>query len=125
MPPTAVTSDVFTAIADSRRRQIIELLWQHKNLAVGALVLTLGLPQPAVSKHLGVLREVGIVSVRKQGQQRLYELNLDQVRPVYDWIKKFEAHWKHQLDRIRDRAERRARAGSETSKSATKAKGEP
>jgi DNA-binding transcriptional ArsR family regulator len=124
MPPTAVTSDVFTAIADSRRRQIIELLWQHKNLAVGALVLTLGLPQPAVSKHLGVLREVGIVSVRKQGQQRVYELNLDQVRPVYDWVKKFEAHWGHQLDRIRERAERRARAGSETSKSATKSKGE-
>jgi DNA-binding transcriptional ArsR family regulator len=124
MPRASVTSDVFTAIADSRRRQIIELLWRRRGLAVGTIVLTLGLPQPAVSKHLGVLREVGIVSVRKEGQHRVYELNLDQVRPVYDWVKTFERHWQRQLDRIRERAERRALASSKTPKSATKSKGE-
>jgi DNA-binding transcriptional ArsR family regulator len=124
MPRASVTSDVFTAIADSRRRQIIELLWRRRGLAVGTIVLTLGLPQPAVSKHLGVLREVGIVSVRKEGQHRVYELNLDRVRPVYDWVKTFERHWQRQLDRIRERAEGRALASSKAPKSATKSKGE-
>ena len=110
MSRTLTTTDVFSAIAEPRRRQIIDLLARRRSLAVGAIVLTLGLPQPAVSKHLGVLREVGIVSVSKQGQQRLYALNHDQLRPVYDWIKTFEQHWGRQLDRIQERAERRALA---------------
>ena len=76
--------------------------------------MTLGLPQPAVSKHLGVLRQVGLVSVSKQGQQRMYAVNLDQLRPVYDWVKTFERHWEHQLDRIRARAEKRTLAVSHT-----------
>src|SRR5579862_9305335 len=95
------TTDVFSAIAEPRRRQIIELLSRRHGLAVGTIVLALGMPQPAVSKHLGVLRQVGIVSVSKEGQRRLYELNHDQLRPVYDWIKTFERHWERQLDRIR------------------------
>ena len=110
MARASTTSDVFNAIAEPRRRQIIELLSQHRNLAVGAIVLSLGLPQPAVSKHLGVLREVGLVSVSKQGQSRVYEVNHEQLRPVYDWVKAFERHWDHQLDRIRARAEKRALA---------------
>ena len=104
MSPTPVTTDVFHAIAEPRRRQIIELLSGKGGLAVGAIVLALGLPQPAVSKHLGVLKEVGIVTVIKQGQQRVYELNADQLRPIYDWIKTFERYWDRQLDRIRTRA---------------------
>jgi DNA-binding transcriptional ArsR family regulator len=108
MPRAATTSDVFNAIAEPRRRQIIELLSRRRGLAVGAIVLALGVPQPAVSKHLGVLREVGLVSVSKNGQSRIYELNADQLRTVYDWVKAFERHWEHQLDRIRERAERRA-----------------
>ncbi len=110
MARASTTSDVFNAIAEPRRRQIIELLSRHKSLAVGSIVLTLGLPQPTVSKHLGVLRQVGLVSVSQQGQSRVYALELDQLRPVYDWIKTFEQHWDHQLDRIRTRAEKRAAA---------------
>ena len=112
MSRTSTTSDVFGAIAEPRRRQIIELLSRGRGLAVGAIVVALGLPQPAVSKHLSVLREVGIVSVRKQGQSRVYELNLDQLRPVADWVKTLERHWERQLDRIRARAERRAASPS-------------
>ena len=110
MARASTTSDVFNAIAEPRRRQIIELLSRHKSLAVGSIVLTLGLPQPTVSKHLGVLRQVGLVSVSQQGQSRVYALELDQLRPVYDWIKAFEQHWDHQLDRIRTRAEKRVAA---------------
>jgi len=108
MSRTSTTHDVFVAIAEPRRRQIIELLSRHRGLAVGAIVMALGLPQPAVSKHLSVLRGVGIVSVKKQGQSRMYELNLDQLRPVDAWVKSLERHWEQQLDRIRARAERHA-----------------
>lgn len=108
MSRAATTSDVFNAIAEPRRRQIIELLARRRGLAVGAIVLALKLRQSAVSKHLGVLREVGVVSVSKQGRQRVYELNADQLRPVFNWVKTFEQHWEHQLDRIRARAEQRA-----------------
>jgi DNA-binding transcriptional ArsR family regulator len=110
MPRASATSDIFQAIAEPRRRRIIELLSRSRGLAVGTIVMTLGLPQPAVSKHLSVLRKVGIVSASKQGQQRVYGLNSDQLRPVYDWVKTFDRHWERQLDRIRDRAERRVAA---------------
>jgi DNA-binding transcriptional ArsR family regulator len=110
MSRTSIATDVFSAIAEPRRRQIIDLLWRRRSLAVGTIVLTLALPQPAVSKHLAVLREAGIVSVSKQGRQRLYALNPEQLRPIYDWLKTFEQHWERQLDRIRMRAERRALA---------------
>jgi len=108
MARASTTSDVFNAIAEPRRRQIIELLSKQRRLTVGAIVLALGLQQPAVSKHLGVLREVGIVSMAKEGKNRLYDLNPDQLRPLQEWIKMLEQHWDHQLDRIRQRAEQRA-----------------
>jgi DNA-binding transcriptional ArsR family regulator len=122
MSRTPVTPDVFSAIAEPRRRQIIDLL-SRRSLAVGTIVLTLGLPQPAVSKHLGVLREAGIVYVSKQGRQRVYALNHEPLRPVYDWLKTFEQHWEHQLDRIRIRAERRALAQASTTTQAIRKKG--
>jgi DNA-binding transcriptional ArsR family regulator len=123
MARASAKSDVFSAIAEPRRRQIIELLSRRRGLAVGAIVLTLGLPQPAVSKHLGVLRQAGLVSVTRQGQHRLYELNHDQLRPVYDWVKAFERQWERQLDRIRARAERRALELPSTPRRPTRTKG--
>jgi DNA-binding transcriptional ArsR family regulator len=78
-------------------------------LAVGTLVASLGLPQPAVSKHLSVLRKVGVVAVTKQGKQRVYNLEAAKLKTVHDWVKAFEELWSHHLDRIKERAERKAR----------------
>jgi DNA-binding transcriptional ArsR family regulator len=114
MPRAPTTSDVFNAIAEPRRRQIVELLARRGPLAVGALVVTLGLPQPAVSKHLGVLRKVGVVAVIKQGKQRVYNLEAEKLKTVHDWVKAFEELWGHQLDRIKARAEHRAREQTES-----------
>ncbi len=114
MSRTVLPTDIFSAIAEPRRRQIVELLARKGALAVGALVVALGLPQPAVSKHLGVLREVGVVSVVKQGKQRVYNLQADKLKTVHDWVKTFEALWSHQLDRIKERAERKAREQAES-----------
>ena len=101
---------MFSAIAEPRRREIIELLSGGKPRAVGELVKSLGLAQPAVSKHLGVLRKVGVVSVSKQGQNRLYSLNARELKPVHDWVKGYERYWSEQADRIKRRAERMAAA---------------
>jgi DNA-binding transcriptional ArsR family regulator len=125
MPRAPTTADVFNAIAEPRRRQIIELLAQRGALTVGALVVTLGLPQPAVSKHLGVLRKVGVVAVMKQGQQRVYSLEAEKLKTVHDWVKAFESLWSHQLDRIQQRAERRAREQAESTTSQKPRKGQP
>jgi DNA-binding transcriptional ArsR family regulator len=114
MPRAATTTDVFNAIAEPRRRQIVELLARRGALAVGTLVVTLGLPQPAVSKHLAVLRKVGLVAVIKQGKQRVYHLEAEKLKTVHDWAKAFEELWGHQLDRIKERAERRARKQTES-----------
>ncbi len=108
MPRAATTTDVFNAIAEPRRRQIIDFLRGGREHAVGELVDRLALPQPAVSKHLGVLRKVGIVSVARRGQQRLYRLNAAELKPVHDWVKTYERFWSHQLERIKSRAERQA-----------------
>ena len=115
MPRAATTADVFNAIAEPRRRQIIEVLARRGALVVGALVVALGLPQPTVSKHLGVLRKVGVVSVDKNGRQRMYRLNAQELKSVYDWAKGFERFWSHQLDRIKQHAEARARTRADAS----------
>ena len=107
MPRAATTTDVFNAIAEPRRREIVNLLVGGRAHAVGELVKTLRIPQPAVSKHLGVLRKVGIVSVRKRGRHRLYRLQAEELKPVHDWVKTYERFWTHQLDRIKERAERK------------------
>src|SRR5580658_8099835 len=109
MARAATTSDVFNAIAEPRRREIVDLLIQGVERDVTELVLKLGLPQPAVSKHLGVLRKVGLVAVHKAGQRRLYRLNPQELKPVHDWIQNFERFWTEQLDSIKEAAELKAK----------------
>jgi len=110
MPRAATTTDVFNAIAEPRRRDIIGVLTDGNAYPVGDVVLKLRMPQPAVSKHLSVLRKVGLVTVTKRGQMRLYRLNAEELKPVYDWVKEFEQFWTHNLARIKQRAEQKAAA---------------
>ncbi len=109
MPRAATTTDAFNAIAEPRRRAIIDVLVDGRAHAVGEVVERLRIPQPAVSKHLGVLRKVGIVSASKHGRLRLYRLNAKELKPVHDWAKTYEHFWGHQVDRIKERAERKTR----------------
>ncbi len=108
MARSPTTLDPFSAIAEPRRREVLGALAGGER-AVNDLVETLGWAQPQVSKHLGVLREVGLVSVRRKGRQRMYSVNGQQMKPIHDWVKAFEQFWTHQLDRIKERAERAAR----------------
>jgi DNA-binding transcriptional ArsR family regulator len=86
------TSDAFNAVAEPRRRQILDLVGAGE-LSVTDLVRRLGLPQPLVSKHLRVLRETGLVVARDDGRQRLYRLNGPALKPIYDWVRDFERLW--------------------------------
>ena len=108
MARAATTTDVFNAIAEPRRREVIAALSDGGEYSVGEVVLRLKMPQPAVSKHLGVLRKVGVVSVIKRGQHRMYRLNAAELKPIHDWVKVFERFWTHQLSQIKVRAERKA-----------------
>ena len=108
MPRAATTSDVFNAIAEPRRRQIIEALAAGEERDVTELVHRLRLPQPAVSKHLRVLRSVRLVTVSRRGRRRVYRLNPRELKTVHDWVKHFERFWSHQIARIKARAEARA-----------------
>lgn len=89
MPTTA---DAFNAVAEPRRREILDLLAGGER-PVNDIVRLLGLPQPQVSKHLRVLREVGAVEVRSEGRQRLYRLNGNALKPIHDWVKNYERMW--------------------------------
>jgi len=108
MARAATTADVFNAIAEPRRREVIGVLSDGRDYSVGEVVVRLRMPQPAVSKHLVVLRKVGVVSVIKRGQHRMYRLNAAELKPVHDWVKTFERFWTHQLGQIKERAERKA-----------------
>jgi len=107
MARAATTSDAFNAVAEPRRRAILELLAAGER-SVGDLVLRLRLEQPSVSKHLGVLRRVGLVRARRHGRQILYEANPEGIRPMHEWTKTFERLWAHQLLRVKERAEEKA-----------------
>lgn len=113
MARAATTSDVFNAIAEPRRREIIQLLAESGEQPVGMLVESLRLPQPAVSKHLGVLKRVRLVSVSRRGRSRVYRLNARELKPVHDWIKNYERFWSQQLQRIKARAEQKARVANQ------------
>jgi DNA-binding transcriptional ArsR family regulator len=105
MARSPTTSDAFNAVAEPGRRRILDLLASGER-PVNDMVASLGMGQPQVSKHLRVLREVGLVSVRGSGQQRFYRLDAERLRAIYDWVRAFEPFWDHQLDRIKERAER-------------------
>jgi len=112
MARAATTSDAFNAVAEPRRREILDYLAQGER-PVGDLVEKLGMEQPSVSKHLKVLRQVGLVRVRRHGRQMLYQANADGIRPLHEWTKTFERLWTHQLLRIKERAEQKERQASE------------
>ncbi len=111
MPRAATTFDTFNAIAEPKRRQVLGTLAEGHGgeFQVNDLVASLGWPQPQVSKHLAVLRQVGLVSVRREGRKRMYRMNAEELKPIHDWVKTFERFWTHQLDRIAARAEKAAR----------------
>lgn len=104
MARAATTSDVFNALAEPRRREILSFLADTER-PVGDIVVAFSADQPSVSKHLGVLRQVGLVRVRRVGRHRMYRANADGIRPLYDFAKTFEKYWTHQLLRVKDRAE--------------------
>jgi DNA-binding transcriptional ArsR family regulator len=104
MARAATTSDPFNAVAEPRRRDILNYLAVQER-AVGEIVDGLGMQQPSVSKHLNVLRNVGLVHVRRNGRHKLYRTNAEAIKPMHEWTKQFERYWQHQLSRIKERAE--------------------
>ena len=107
MARAATTADVFNAVAEPRRREIIGLLSDGQEYAVNDVVVRLHLAQPAVSKHLGVLRKVGVVTAVKRGQHRMYRLEPAQLKPIHDWVKTYERYWTNLINRIKERAEQK------------------
>lgn len=101
MARAATTSDVFNAVADVHRREILDVLVTGEK-TVGAIVDDLSLTQPQVSKHLRVLSDVGLVRGRAEGRHRLYRLDPEQLRPMHDWVTKFERAMNARLDRLDD-----------------------
>jgi DNA-binding transcriptional ArsR family regulator len=109
MARAATTSDAFNAVAEPRRRDILNYLALDER-AVGDIVAGLGFEQPSVSKHLRVLRHVGLVRVRRKGRHMFYRTNAEAIRPLHEWTKTFERLWQHQLNRVKERAESNAAA---------------
>jgi DNA-binding transcriptional ArsR family regulator len=108
MARASTTSDAFNAVAEPRRREILSFL-AFDERPVGDIVDALGLEQPSVSKHLRVLRDVGLVRVRRDGRNMLYRTEAAAIRPLHEWTRTFERIWSHQLLRIKERAEKDSR----------------
>jgi DNA-binding transcriptional ArsR family regulator len=104
MARAATTSDAFNAVAEPRRRDILNYLALQER-PVGDIVAALELEQPSVSKHLRVLKDVGLVQARRAGRQMLYRANADAIRPLHEWASTFERLWRHQLHKVKERAE--------------------
>jgi DNA-binding transcriptional ArsR family regulator len=104
MPRASTTSDAFNAVAEPRRRDILNLLASSEK-PVSEIVVALGIEQPSVSKHLKVLRDVGLVTSRREGKQMFYRTNGEALRPLHEWTKTFEHFWQHHLTRVKQRAE--------------------
>jgi len=104
MARAATTSDAFNAVAEPRRRDILNYLAMQER-SVNEIVDAMAMEQPSVSKHLKVLKGVGLVEVRREGRQMLYKVNATAIRPLHEWTGTFERLWKHQLSRVKERAE--------------------
>ena len=99
MARAATTADAFNAVAEPRRRQILDLLVEGER-SVSSIVAEIPVSQPQVSKHLKVLKEVGLVRARSDGRQRLYRLDPVALKPIHDWVKDYERLWNERLDRL-------------------------
>jgi DNA-binding transcriptional ArsR family regulator len=99
MARTPTTFDPFNAVAEPKRRQILAVLGMEEQ-SVNQIVRALGWPQPMVSKHLGVLKQVGLVHERRVGRQRLYRVNAERLKPIFDWVTPFERFWSERFDRL-------------------------
>ena len=99
MARTPTTHDPFNAVAEPKRRHILETIGTRE-LSVNEIVELLGWPQPMVSKHLAVLKQVGLVRERREGRRRLYRVNVEKLKPIYDWITPFERYWSESFDRL-------------------------
>lgn len=104
MPRAATRSDVFNAVAEPQRRAILDFLAGDER-PVGDIVDALELAQPSVSKHLRVLKDVGLVQVRRDGRRMWYRTNAGAIRPLHEWAGTFERYWRRQLGRVKERAE--------------------
>jgi DNA-binding transcriptional ArsR family regulator len=112
MARAATTSDAFNAVAEVRRREILSFLVLGER-PVGDIVDSLRMEQPTVSKHLRVLKEVGLVDVRRDGRRMLYRTNAEAIRPLHEWTSTFEKYWRHQLLRVKERAELKAKTSKD------------
>jgi DNA-binding transcriptional ArsR family regulator len=104
MPRAATTSDAFNAVAEPRRREILGYLAMRER-PVGDIAASLRLDQPSVSKHLRVLKSVGLVHMRCDGRHKFYRTNAEAIRPLHEWSATFERYWQHQLLSVKKRAE--------------------
>jgi DNA-binding transcriptional ArsR family regulator len=107
MARAATTSDIFNAVAEQRRREILAYVAPRER-SVGDIVSHFRLEQPSVSKHLQVLKAVGLVQARREGRSILYCANGEAIRPLHEWTSTFERLWRHQLTSVKERAEARA-----------------
>jgi DNA-binding transcriptional ArsR family regulator len=99
MARTPTTHDPFNAVAEPKRRQVLQTLGTDE-LSVNELVKKLGWTQPMVSKHLKVLKQVGLVSERRLGRQRMYRVNAERLKPIFDWVSPFEQYWSDRFERL-------------------------
>jgi DNA-binding transcriptional ArsR family regulator len=99
MARTPTTHDPFNAVAEPKRRQVLAVMGTEE-LSVNQIVQRLGWPQPMVSKHLKVLKQVGLVNERRDGRQRLYQVNAEKLKPIFDWVTPFEKLWIERFDRL-------------------------
>jgi DNA-binding transcriptional ArsR family regulator len=106
VPRAATTTDAFNAVAEPRRREILNYLVLRER-PVGDIVVTLRLGQPSVSKHLRVLRNVGLVHMRREGRQKFHRTNAEAIKPLHEWTSSFERYWQQQLSRIKQQAEKK------------------